>query len=276
MKKIFVILLAASCGMLMSSCTVTNETARSSSNAESVVNSIDSKNEESIQSDSSESSNEENKESTKSDELSKEDSYNKKTENSDKKKSENNSGTSEQSKENSSDESKEYSNSNDSSDSISRGNTNALEKAKSYLNYSAFSYKGLIEQLEFEGFSTEEATYGADNCGADWKEYSNSNDSSDSISRGNTNALEKAKSYLNYSAFSYKGLIEQLEFEGFSTEEATYGADNCGADWNEQAVKKAKSYLSYSSFSRSELIEQLEFEGFTAEQAAYGASQNGY
>lgn len=93
---------------------------------------------------------------------------------------------------------------------------------------------------------------------------------------GQKNALEKAKSYLKFAAFSYTGLIEQLEFEEFSTEEATYGADNCGADWFEQAAKKAASYLKYSSFSKQGLIEQLEFEGFTHEQAVYGATQNGY
>lgn len=78
------------------------------------------------------------------------------------------------------------------------------------------------------------------------------------------------------SGFSYSGLINQLEYEKFTTEEATYGADNCGADWNEQAAIKAKSYLDSSSFSRDGLIKQLEYEGFTNEQAAYGVSQNGY
>ena len=76
--------------------------------------------------------------------------------------------------------------------------------------------------------------------------------------------------------FSYSGLIKQLEFEGYSTEDATYAADNCDADWNEQAAKKAKQYLETMAFSRDGLIEQLEFEGYTAEQAAYGAEQNGY
>ena len=86
------------------------------------------------------------------------------------------------------------------------------------------------------------------------------------------NALEKAYQYLNYSAFSYTGLIEQLEFEGYSHSEAVYAADHCGADWNEQAVKKAKQYLDYSSFSRSGLVEQLEFEGFTHAQAEYAVN----
>ena len=75
------------------------------------------------------------------------------------------------------------------------------------------------------------------------------------VSTGKSNAFSKAKSYLKSSAFSRKGLIEQLEFEGFSETEATYAVDNCGADWNEQAVKKAKSYLRSSSFSRKSLIE---------------------
>lgn len=90
---------------------------------------------------------------------------------------------------------------------------------------------------------------------------------------GQKNALKKAHSYLSFSAFSYKGLIKQLEFEEFSKEEATYAVDNCGADWNEQAYKKAKSYLKTSSFSLQSLIKQLEFEEFTTEQAQYGADK---
>ena len=77
-------------------------------------------------------------------------------------------------------------------------------------------------------------------------------------------------------AFSRSGLIKQLEFEGYETEDATFAADNCGADWNEQAVLKAKDYLEMTAFSRDGLIKQLEFEGFTHEEAVYGAEQNGY
>lgn len=138
------------------------------------------------------------------------------------------------------------------------GNEGALEKAKSYLNSSAFSYDGLIEQLEYEGYLTSEAKYAADNCGANWKEQ----------------ALMKARSYLASSSFSESGLQEQLEFEGFSSTEASYGVSNCGADWKEQAAKKAASYLDSHDFSKSELIDQLEFEGFTYEQASYGANRN--
>ena len=93
---------------------------------------------------------------------------------------------------------------------------------------------------------------------------------------GQKNATAKAKSYLSYSAFSRQGLIEQLEFEGYSAEDATYGTDYSGANWSEQAVKKGASYLKYTAFSSQGLYEQLLFEGFTPEEAQYGVSQNGY
>ena len=82
--------------------------------------------------------------------------------------------------------------------------------------------------------------------------------------------------YLDFTAFSRKGLIEQLEFERFSHDDAVYGADHCGADWKEQAAKKAAEYLDFMSFSKQDLIEQLEYEGFTSSEAAYGVSAVGY
>lgn len=140
------------------------------------------------------------------------------------------------------------------------GQKNALEEAKSYLSVMPFSYDGLVEQLEYEQYTNEEAVYAVSRCGADWDEQ----------------AVLCAKSYLKTSAFSFSGLVEQLEYEGFTSSQARHGANNCGADWKEQAAKCAESYLSVSSFSRKRLIEQLEYEGFTHEQAVYGVSQNGY
>lgn len=93
---------------------------------------------------------------------------------------------------------------------------------------------------------------------------------------GQKNAVEKAKQYLDVLAFSYKGLVEQLEYAGFSNAEATYGADHCGADWNEQAAKKAQQYLDVMAFSRQGLIDQLKYSGFTDAQAEYGVSAVGY
>lgn len=137
---------------------------------------------------------------------------------------------------------------------------NAVAKAKSYLKFAAFSHQGLVDQLEYEKFSKQDALYGADHCGANWNEQ----------------AVRKAKSYLDLMAFSKKGLIDQLLYEGFTEQQASYGVDRCGANWNEQAVKKAKSYLDLMAFSKQGLIDQLLYDGFTEEQAAYGVSKNGF
>lgn len=93
---------------------------------------------------------------------------------------------------------------------------------------------------------------------------------------GMKNAVKKAKSYLNFTAFSYTGLIKQLEYEGFTHDEAVYGADNSGADWKEQAYKKGMSYLDFMAFSRDGLIDQLEYEGFTEEEIEYAITKIGY
>ena len=144
--------------------------------------------------------------------------------------------------------------------SVTIGQKNALRKAIDYLDYTAFSRSGLIDQLKFEGFTDSEATYGVDHCGADWNEQ----------------AILKARDYLDYTSFSRQGLIDQLEFEGFSNAQAVYGVDSCNVDWNEQAAKKAQDYLDYTSFSRQGLIDQLLYEGFSNEQALYGVTAVGY
>lgn len=149
---------------------------------------------------------------------------------------------------------------NSTPDDATMGEKNAVNAAKNYVTIMAFSYDGLIHQLEFEGYSQSEATYGADNCNADWNEM----------------ALKSANNYLDTMAFSESGLIKQLEFDKYTTEQATKAVQNCGADWKEQAVKSAKNYLNTLTFSKQGLIDQLKFDGFTTEQATYGAEQNGY
>ncbi|KQU00638.1 hypothetical protein ASG53_01780 [Sanguibacter sp. Leaf3] len=90
------------------------------------------------------------------------------------------------------------------------------------------------------------------------------------------NAIGSAESYLDFSAFSRTGLIGQLEFEGFSTEDATFAVDSIAPDWNAQAAEKAQSYLDFSTFSRQGLIDQLVFEGFSVAEAEHGATAVGY
>jgi len=95
------------------------------------------------------------------------------------------------------------------------------------------------------------------------------------------NALESAQDYLDYSAFSRLGLIDQLSSEygeGFSLDDATWAVDSLHVNWNEQAVQSAKDYLDYSAFSRQGLIDQLSSEygeQFTVAQATYAVNKIG-
>jgi hypothetical protein len=89
------------------------------------------------------------------------------------------------------------------------------------------------------------------------------------------NAIRTAESYLEYTAFSESGLIEQLRYEKYSAADARFAVHHISVDWNEQAAKSAKSYLEFSSFSRQGLIAQLKYEGFTAQQAIYGVNTTG-
>jgi len=92
------------------------------------------------------------------------------------------------------------------------------------------------------------------------------------ISSGQRNAVRAAQQYIEVMAFSRSGLIDQLEYDGFSTQDATYAVDNLRVDWNRQAARSAAQYLEVMSFSLSGLIEQLEYDGYTSAQAQYGAN----
>jgi hypothetical protein len=137
--------------------------------------------------------------------------------------------------------------------------SNARKKGASYLKSSSFSRTGLIGQLEYEGFSNADATYGTDAQNADW----------------NAQAVLKGASYLKSSSFSRSGLVGQLVYEGFTDAQAEFGVAGNSTDWNVQAGKKAASYLKSSSFSRSGLIDQLLYEGFTQAEAEYGVGTTG-
>lgn len=146
-------------------------------------------------------------------------------------------------------------------DNISIGKRNALESAKDFLTYD-WSYNGLYDQLEYEGYTDEEIKYALDNCEADWKK----------------NAVGMAKSYLGHSSFSYDGLRKQLiEYDKYTEDEAKYGVENCGADWNEEAKRMAEKWLETDiNFSSQGLYKQLIFAGFTEKQAEYGVTAVGY
>ena len=87
------------------------------------------------------------------------------------------------------------------------------------------------------------------------------------------NALQTAESYLDFIAFSQQGLIEQLEYEQYSTEAAQWAVENVDVDWNEQAALKAAEYLDFQAFSEGGLRDQLEYEGFTPEQIDFAIAE---
>lgn len=101
------------------------------------------------------------------------------------------------------------------------------------------------------------------------------------MTKSQEQAIGSAQSYLEFQAFSRKGLIKQLSSdagEGFPKKDAIYAVDHIKVDWNQQAAKSAKSYLEFQHFSRKGLIEQLESdagEGFTHAQAVYGVNKAG-
>ncbi|MBR4305888.1 MAG: Ltp family lipoprotein [Ruminiclostridium sp.] len=45
-------------------------------------------------------------------------------------------------------------------------------------------------------------------------------------------AVKTAELYMTEYSLSRAELIEQLEIDGFPTEDAIYAADNCGISWN--------------------------------------------
>ena len=95
------------------------------------------------------------------------------------------------------------------------------------------------------------------------------------------NALKSAQNYLEYQAFSKRGLIQQLSSkygEGYAKADAIWAVDHLTVNWNEQAYKSGKNYLEFQPFSRSGLIQQLSSdagEKFTKAQAVYAVNKLG-
>lgn len=96
------------------------------------------------------------------------------------------------------------------------------------------------------------------------------------------NALHSAEKYLEYTAFSKAGLIQQLSSSAgdkYPEQDAVWAVEHLnGVNWDDQAAKSAKKYLEYTSFSCQGLIQQLSSSAgdkYTQAQAEYGARQAG-
>ena len=88
----------------------------------------------------------------------------------------------------------------------------AMADAVDYINQMAFSRDWLIAQLVSDGHETNDAAWAADHCGADWNEQ----------------AYKKAEEYLALTSFSHQDMVDQLLFEGFTADQAEYGAKKAG------------------------------------------------
>ena len=88
-------------------------------------------------------------------------------------------------------------------------------------------------------------------------------------------ALDKANEYVETLPLSHDGLIKQLEYDGYTTDVATYAADNCSANWNKEAKEMAEQYMDSTTYTYKDMVQQLETEGFTKEQAKFGAKAVG-
>lgn len=88
-------------------------------------------------------------------------------------------------------------------------------------------------------------------------------------------ALDKANEYVDTLPLSREGLIKQLEYDGYTTDVATYAADNCSANWNKEAKEMAEQYMDSTTYTYKDMVQQLETEGFTKKQAKFGAKAVG-
>ena len=88
-------------------------------------------------------------------------------------------------------------------------------------------------------------------------------------------ALDKANEYVDTLPLSHDGLLKQLEYDGYTTDVATYAADNCSVNWNKEAKEMAEQYMDSTTYTYKEMVQQLEAEGFTKKQAKFGAKAVG-
>lgn len=88
----------------------------------------------------------------------------------------------------------------------------AMALAEQLLTQAPFSYAGLVSQLEYEGYDYQTAEYAVARCGADWFQQ----------------AETSAREYLELGEFDRQQMIDALLFEGFTTQEAEFAADQVG------------------------------------------------
>ena len=102
----------------------------------------------------------------------------------------------------------------------------AVIRAKEYIEAFGGSYKSCLNCLKnFYKFTLEEATFGADNCGVDWKQE----------------ALRDAKKFIESNGeYSYEKMIFQLTWFDYTQEEAEYAVKELNLPHEESTDEQAK------------------------------------
>ena len=115
--------------------------------------------------------------------------------------------------------------------------------------------------LQDDGFSSQDATYAANNISADWVAEATS-----MAFQGEYFSLDEQ----NTPWYSKAWLISRLQIEGFSLTEATQGVEIMAEymiDWGDHALNRVSEYDSLPA--RQDYINLLRSEGFTQAEAEY-------
>ena len=88
----------------------------------------------------------------------------------------------------------------------------AFMAAKLLMSEMPYSHAGMVAALEGQGHGHDDAVYAADKLGVDW----------------NAKAAEMAAQYLETMEFTREDLVDQLQYEGFTREQADFGANAVG------------------------------------------------
>ncbi len=85
--------------------------------------------------------------------------------------------------------------------------------------------------------------------------------------------MASARYRIDSEGLSKKALIQHLTAEGYDRANATFAANNVGADWQEEAVEKARDRMDKDGYSKRSLVEHLGSDGFTRAQAEYAVNK---
>lgn len=151
---------------------------------------------------------------------------------------------------------------------LNKSNINWNEVAQKYaqdISRNGISEKIVSDYLREEGFSEENIEYATNKI--DWYKQ----------------AYKAAQNIAQYNTRSRQDLIEQMESLYFTKEQAVYGVDKCGIDWNERAYEAAYQVMhtifqddkgeSFRIRSKDELIDYLISRQFTQSEVEYAVNK---